>query len=224
MASHEVNILSPRVLLAAYREGIFPMAEDREDPDVFWIDPQQRGIIPLDRFHLPRRLARTMRASAFQVTVDRAFQRVVHLCAEQVTLRPQTWINQTIETSYVELFTQGHAHSVEVWNGEDLVGGLYGVSIGAAFFGESMFSRATDASKIALVHLVCRLRAGAYRLLDSQFITTHLAQFGAIEVPRSAYRKLLASAVAATSNFYELGGTGDVLAAGAVLQPTTQMS
>jgi leucyl/phenylalanyl-tRNA--protein transferase len=224
LASREVSTLSPRVLLAAYREGIFPMAEDREDPDVFWIDPPRRGIIPLDKFHLPRRLARTMRGSALHVTVDRTFQRVVSLCAEQVAMRPHTWINEQIETSYVELFAQGHAHSVEVWDGEDLIGGLYGVSIGGAFFGESMFSRATDASKIALVHLVCRLRKGGYQLLDSQFITTHLAQFGAVEISRSAYRKLLAPAVAATANFYELGGTGDVLAAGAVLQLTTQMS
>ncbi|MFN8948094.1 MAG: leucyl/phenylalanyl-tRNA--protein transferase, partial [Alphaproteobacteria bacterium] len=175
-------------------------------------------------FHVPRRLARTMRKSTFTVTVDQAFEQVISLCAEQVQDRPVTWINHAIEASYVELFKAGHAHSVEVWDGADLVGGLYGPSIGAAFFGESMFSRATDASKMALVHLVARLRAGGYRLLDTQFITAHLAQFGAVEISRAAYRRLLKPAVRAKADFYVLGGTGDVLAAGAVLQLTTQTS
>jgi leucyl/phenylalanyl-tRNA--protein transferase len=200
------------------------MADHREDAEVGWVDPERRGILPLELFHVPRRLARTMRKSTFTVTVDQAFEQVISLCAEQVQDRPVTWINHAIEASYVELFKAGHAHSVEVWDGEDLVGGLYGPSIGAAFFGESMFSRATDASKMALVHLVARLRAGGYRLLDTQFITAHLAQFGAVEISRAAYRRLLKPAVRAKADFYVLGGTGDVLAAGAVLQLTTQTS
>ncbi len=200
------------------------MSEARDDPEVFWVEPKRRGIIPLSAFHVPRRLARTMRASSFHVTVDRAFDQVIVACAAQAEDRPETWINASIAASYRLLFEQGHAHSVEVWDDDRLVGGLYGVSIGAAFFGESMFSRATDASKIALVHLVARLRAGRYRLLDTQFITRHLLQFGALEVTRATYHKLLQPAVAGTAKFYELGGTGDVLAAGAVLQPTTQTS
>ena len=218
------QVISPLALLTAYREGVFPMSEARDDPEVFWVEPKRRGIIPLSAFHVPRRLARTMRASSFHVTVDRAFDQVIVACAAQAEDRPETWINASIAASYRLLFEQGHAHSVEVWDDDRLVGGLYGVSIGAAFFGESMFSRATDASKIALVHLVARLRAGRYRLLDTQFITRHLLQFGALEVTRATYHKLLQPAVAGTANFYELGGTGDVLAAGAVLQPTTQTS
>ncbi|MFN9163592.1 MAG: leucyl/phenylalanyl-tRNA--protein transferase [Alphaproteobacteria bacterium] len=217
-------VLPADLLLEVYREGIFPMADHREDAEVGWVDPERRGILPLELFHVPRRLARTMRKSTFTVTVDQAFEQVISLCAEQVQDRPVTWINHAIEASYVELFKAGHAHSVEVWDGEDLVGGLYGPSIGAAFFGESMFSRATDASKMALVHLVARLRAGGYRLLDTQFITAHLAQFGAVEISRAAYRRLLKPAVRAKADFYVLGGTGDVLAAGAVLQLTTQTS
>jgi leucyl/phenylalanyl-tRNA--protein transferase len=219
-----VHILPAEILLAAYRQGIFPMADHRDDEEIFWVEPKRRGIIPLDSFHVPRRLARTMRVSTFTVTVDRAFEQVIDLCAAQASDRPNTWINRSIEASYVALFREGHGHSVEVWDGDVLVGGLYGISIGGAFFGESMFSRATDASKIALVHLVMRLRAGGYRLLDTQFITAHLSQFGAIEVSRAAYRKLLAPAVAARGDFYVLGGTGGVLAAGAVLQLTTQTS
>lgn len=219
-----VHILPAEILLAAYRQGIFPMADHRDDEEIFWVEPKRRGIIPLDSFHVPRRLARTMRASTFTVTVDRAFEQVIGICAAQDSDRPNTWINRSIEASYVALFREGHGHSVEVWDGDVLVGGLYGISIGGAFFGESMFSRATDASKIALVHLVMRLRAGGYRLLDTQFITAHLSQFGAIEVSRAAYRKLLAPAVAARGDFYVLGGTGGVLAAGAVLQLTTQTS
>jgi len=220
----DAAIISPQVLLAAYREGLFPMAGTRDDTEIGWIEPKRRGIIPLSSFHVPRRLARTMRASSFRVTVDRAFEHVIALCAEEAADRPVTWINASIETSYRLLFELGHAHSIEVWDEDRLVGGLYGVSIGAAFFGESMFSRATDASKMALVHLVFRLRVGRYRLLDTQFITRHLLQFGALEVTRGTYRKLLQPAVAATADFYELGGTGDVLAAGAVLQLTTQTS
>lgn len=217
-------IIPSDILLAAYRRGHFPMAESRDDEDVFWLDPQLRGIIPLDGFHVPRRLARTMRSSTYTIGVDRAFERVIALCAEESAVRSNTWINPVIENSYIQLFREGYAHSVEVWDSDELVGGLYGVSTGAAFFGESMFSRRTDVSKMALVHLVARLRAGGYRLLDTQFITQHLTQFGAREIPRAAYKKLLREAIAANGNFYELGGTGAVLAAGAVLQLTTQTS
>lgn len=217
-------ILPPDLLLEAYRRGHFPMAETREDPELFWLDPPRRGIIPLEDFHVPRRLARAMRKSDFRVSVDAAFAQVIAACAAATDVRPKTWINGLIEDSYVELHRQGHAHSVEVWAGEALVGGLYGVATGAAFFGESMFSTRTDASKMALVHLVCRLRAGGFTLLDTQFITGHLEQFGAVEITRAAYRRRLDAAVAATADFYVLGGTGDVLAAGAVLQLTTQTS
>lgn len=165
-----------------------------------------------------------MRSSAFTVTVDRAFERIIAMCAESTRHRKNTWINSLIERSFVNLFNLGHAHSVEVWDGTELVGGLYGASIGGAFFGESMFSRRTDASKIALVHLVARLKAGGYLLLDTQFITNHLEQFGATEIAKDDYKALLADAVQATTNFYEFGGTGEVFAAGAVLQLTTQTS
>lgn len=200
------------------------MAEAREDEGIFWLDPEWRGILPLDEFHVPRRLARSMRSSAFTVTVDRAFERIIAMCAESTRHRKNTWINSLIERSFVNLFNLGHAHSVEVWDGTELVGGLYGASIGGAFFGESMFSRRTDASKIALVHLVARLKAGGYLLLDTQFITNHLEQFGATEIAKDDYKALLADAVQATTNFYEFGGTGEVFAAGAVLQLTTQTS
>lgn len=224
MAEGPRLILPPDLLLEAYRHGHFPMAETREDPELFWLDPPRRGIIPLDDFHVPRRLARAMRKSEFRVSVDRAFAAVIAACAAETADRPNTWINSLIEESYVELHQLGHAHSVEVWAGEDLVGGLYGVAVGAAFFGESMFSRRTDASKMALVHLVCRLRIGGFTLLDTQFITEHLKQFGAFEIPRATYRRRLAAAVDKPADFYVLGGTGDVLAAGAVLQLTTQTS
>jgi leucyl/phenylalanyl-tRNA--protein transferase len=218
------TIIPANSLLAAYRRGHFPMAESREDDEVFWLDPPHRGVLPLTSFHVPRRLARTMRSSTYTVTVDQDFAGVVRTCAESTHARDNTWINGLIERSYIHLFENGHAHSVEVRDGAELVGGLYGVSIGGAFFGESMFSRRTDVSKMALVHLVARLKRGGYLLLDTQFITKHLAQFGATEVARAAYRVLLARAVEAEGRFYELGGTGDVLAAGAVLQLTTQTS
>jgi leucyl/phenylalanyl-tRNA--protein transferase len=218
------TIIPANSLLAAYRKGHFPMAESREDDEVFWLDPPHRGVLPLTSFHVPRRLARTMRSSTYTVTVDQDFAGVIRTCAESTHARDNTWINGLIERSYIHLFESGHAHSVEVRDGTELIGGLYGVSIGGAFFGESMFSRRTDVSKMALVHLVARLKRGGYILLDTQFITQHLAQFGAKEVARAAYRVLLARAVAADGRFYELGGTGDVLAAGAVLQLTTQTS
>jgi leucyl/phenylalanyl-tRNA--protein transferase len=187
--------LSPEILLRAYASGIFPMAETADDPELFWVDPRRRGIIPLDAFHVPRRLRRIVRQNAFTIRCDTAFEAVMHGCAESSDKRPNTWINDEILELYTGLFARGAAHSVECWHEGELVGGLYGVSLGAAFFGESMFSRVTDASKVALVHLVARLRYGRYRLLDTQFVTPHLAQFGAIEISRARYHRLLAEAL-----------------------------
>lgn len=202
------TIIPERTLLAAYRAGQFPMAETRDDDEIYWVDPPLRGILPLDAFHVSKRLVRTMRSKRFRITVDAAFPDVMLACAEAAPNRANTWINPLIERSYANLHAKGYAHSVEVWNGTALVGGLYGVSIGAAFFGESMFSRETDASKIALVHLVERLKAGGYVLLDTQFITEHLKQFGAVEIPRARYREALAKAVDTKADFYVLGGAG----------------
>ncbi len=194
--------LDADTLLKAYAIGVFPMAMSRDDPELHWFDPEKRGIIPLDRFHIPRRLARTLRAEPFRVTADAAFERVMRLCAEPRPGRTETWINETIVDLYTELHDRGHAHSIECWRGEDLVGGLYGVSLGAAFFGESMFSRATDASKVALCGLVSVLRAGGYTLLDTQYLTGHLTQFGAVEIPRREYRRRLAEAIARPAAFH----------------------
>ena len=187
--------LSPEILLRAYQAGIFPMAESADDPELFWVDPERRGILPLDGFHLSHRLRRVVRQGRFEVRVDFDFAGTLAACAEATEKRPNTWINDEIVRLYTGSFALGAAHSVECWHGERLVGGLYGVSLGAAFFGESMFSRVTDASKVALVHLVARLRAGGFRLLDLQFVTPHLAQFGAIEVTRARYHRLLAEAL-----------------------------
>ena len=191
-------------LILCYRRGVFPMADARDDERVFLVEPELRGVLPLDRFHVPRRLARTIRAGPFEVRVDTAFSRVVATCAEAGPGRAETWINRPIEAMYAELFLRGLAHSVECWEGEELVGGLYGVALGGAFFGESMFSLRRDASKVALVHLVGRLVVGGYRLLDAQFMTEHLAQFGAEEIPRKAYLKRLEAALAVAADFYEL--------------------
>ncbi len=218
------EIIPVATLLTAYSRGIFPMAEERDDEDVFWIDPDRRGILPLDQFHVPQRLARKMRSTRWRMTADTAFEQVIDACAEPAAQRSKTWINGLIERSYVNLHAKGHAHSVEVWDEATLVGGLYGVSIGAAFFGESMFSRRADASKVALVHLVARLKAGRYRLLDTQFVTEHLKQFGAVEIARGRYQNLLRAAVDARANFYELGGAGAAVCAGTVLQLITQTS
>lgn len=188
--------------MRAYAEGIFPMAERRDDPALFWLSPDSRGIVPLHGFHVPRRLARTVRSDRFTVTVDTAFDRVVGACAAAAPGREETWINAEIVALYGELYRRKFAHSVECWNDTELVGGLYGVSLGAAFFGESMFSHARDASKVALVHLVARLIAGGFELLDAQFLTAHLAQFGAIAIPRDDYLRRLARAVARKANFY----------------------
>ncbi len=188
--------ITPELLLRAYSAGVFPMAEARDSDELSWFDPVLRGILPLDSFHLPRRLLRTVLSDSFSVTTDHDFAAVIAACAEPRPGAPETWINPHIQALYTDLHRRGFAHSVECWQGGALVGGLYGVSIGAAFFGESMFSRATDASKVALAHLVARLRIGGWRLLDTQFVTSHLAQFGTTEIPRARYKRLLAAAIA----------------------------
>ena len=193
--------LTPEILLHAYAAGIFPMAESADDPELFWVDPTRRGVIPLDSFHIPRRLRRVLRQCRFRVTGDTAFPAVMRGCTEASDKRPNTWINDEILRLYTALFARGNAHSIECWQGGELAGGLYGVSLGAAFFGESMFSRVTDASKVALVGLVARLRAGGYRLLDTQFLTPHLAQFGGIEISRARYHRLLADALRQRAEF-----------------------
>jgi leucyl/phenylalanyl-tRNA--protein transferase len=187
--------LTPEVLLKAYACGIFPMAENADDPALFWIDPPKRGIIPLDAFHVPSRLARTVRNTPFRVVCNHDFAAVIEACAAPGPTRSRTWINARIRQLYGELYRIGHCHTVEVRDGERLVGGLYGVSLGRAFFGESMFHVERDCSKIALVHLVARLRAAGYRLLDTQFLTDHLKLFGAIEVPQPRYHRMLAAAL-----------------------------
>ena len=192
--------LTPDLLLQAYRQGIFPMSESRSDPDIFWVDPQRRGIFPIPGFHISRSLARTLRSGRFSVTYDRAFAEVVAGCAD----RDETWINATIFALYASLHQHGQAHSVEVWEGDSLVGGVYGVAIGAAFFGESMFSRRTDASKTALAYLMDRLRSGGFTLFDTQFLTPHLQSMGAIEISRNSYHKRLQNALGQTAVFDSL--------------------
>jgi len=192
-------------LVECYARGVFPMAEARDDERVFLIDPELRGVLPLDGFHIPARLKRTVRSDRFEVRIDTAFERVVDACAAERPGRDDTWINPAIRTMYQGLFSRGLAHSVECWRAGELVGGLYGVSQGGAFFGESMFSDERDASKVALIHLVGRLRAGGYRLLDAQFLTQHLTQFGACEIPRSEYHVLLEAALAVEGDFFALG-------------------
>ncbi len=196
--------ITPEILLRAYACGIFPMAESVDDPTLFWVEPDLRGIIPLRSFRIASRLARTVRSNAYTVTVNKAFKAVIAGCAEPQPDRNNTWINTRIRDLYTELHGLGHCHSVEVWAGAQLVGGLYGVSLGAAFFGESMFHRSRDASKVALVHLVARLLAGDFILLDTQFVTEHLRSFGAIEVPKRRYRGLLDEAVARVADFSRL--------------------
>lgn len=191
----------PSELLECYGRGVFPMADARDDERIFLIDPEKRGVLPLDAFHIPRRLARTVRADPFEIRMDTAFREVVLECAAPKPGRTDTWINGVIEDLYGQLFDAGHAHSVECWHHGELVGGLYGVSLGSAFFGESMFSRRTDASKVALVHLVARLIADGFRLLDAQFITDHLTTFGATEIPRAEYQRRLARALESKASF-----------------------
>jgi leucyl/phenylalanyl-tRNA--protein transferase len=196
--------ITPEVLLKAYACGIFPMAESADDPALYWIEPDMRGIIPLNGFHLPARLARTVRTTPFTVVVNRDFDAVIDGCAEPNRGRARTWINARIRRIYRSLYDRGHCHTVEVYDGDRLVGGLYGVSLGAVFFGESMFHRGRDASKIALVHLIARLNAGGYRLLDTQFVTDHLKSFGAVEVSKQRYHALLEQAVRGEADFTAL--------------------
>lgn len=190
--------ITPDILLRAYSIGLFPMAESADDPEIFWVEPEVRGVLPLDDFHISRSLAKVIRKRPFDIRVNTAFDRVIDLCAEAADDRPNTWINATIRLLYSELHRMGHAHSVEAWEGEELVGGLYGVSLGSAFFGESMFSRRTNASKICLVHLVEHLKTKNFTLLDTQFTTEHLKTFGAIDVPKEDYLEMLKEAVSSS--------------------------
>ncbi|MCA0919342.1 leucyl/phenylalanyl-tRNA--protein transferase [Pseudooceanicola nanhaiensis] len=211
------DALTPELLLYGYQSGVFPMAEGRDDPEIFWVDPKRRGVFPLDGFHISRSLARTLRRDDYRVRIDTDFAGVIEACAD----RPETWINAEIAELYQQLHDAGHAHSLEVYDLDDqLIGGVYGVVLGAAYFGESMFSRRRDASKIALAWLVDRLRAGGFRLFDTQFLTSHLASLGAVEISRAAYRRQLAEALS-----YEAKFTGPGPATGQeLLQRRTQMS
>lgn len=191
----------PEELLECYRRGVFPMADSRDDPRLFLVDPDVRGVLPLDRFHVSKSLRKVIARDVFDVRTDTAFAQVLELCAEEAPDRPSTWINTPIFNLYAALHRLGHAHSVECWQDGELVGGLYGVSLKGAFFGESMFSRRTDASKVALAHLVARLRRGGYRLLDTQFVTQHLRQFGVEEVQREAFLDLLDNALDVDGDF-----------------------
>src|SRR5271170_4208868 len=197
MASRESALIdiTPEVLLKAYSCGIFPMAESADESALYWIEPERRGIIPLDRFHVPSRLARTVRSSHFTVVVDRDFDGVLDGCSQPMPGRTRTWINTRIRNLYRKLYERGDCHTVEVYEDGELVGGLYGVSLGCAFFGESMFHHVRDASKVALVHLVARLLAGSFELLDTQYFTDHLKSFGAVEIPRRRYTALLDNAI-----------------------------
>ncbi len=190
-----MQLLTPELVLSAYSIGLFPMANDRDDPTIHWIDPLHRGVLPLDRFHVPRSLRKTIRRGRFELSVNRDFPAVIAACAEATPDRPRTWLNDDIISLYVDLHRRGHAHSIEAWEDGRLVGGLYGLALGGAFCGESMFSRATDASKVALVELVARLRIGGYVLLDTQFVNDHLTQFGIEEITRSAYKARLKKAL-----------------------------
>jgi leucyl/phenylalanyl-tRNA---protein transferase len=213
--------ITPELLLQAYRIGVFPMGERRDDPKLYWLDPRLRAVLPLDRFHLPKRLARTVRQGVFEVSADGDFEGVMRACAEPRPGHPESWINEPILALYGELFRRSHAHSIECRRDGQLVGGLYGVTVGAAFFGESMFSRERDASKVALVHLVARLIKGGFRLLDCQFMTEHLRSFGAVEIPREDFRALLGPAIDATASFQrELGGVDPC----AIVQDNTRTS
>jgi leucyl/phenylalanyl-tRNA--protein transferase len=194
--------LTPDLLLSAYASGLFPMANDRHDPAIHWIEPRRRGVVPLDGFHLPRSLRKTIRSRRYEIRFDRTFGEVIRACAEPRPERPRTWLNDQLIELYCSLHQMGHAHSVEGWLDGRLAGGLYGVSLGGAFFGESMFTRERDASKVALVALVQRLRRAGYLLLDTQFVTDHLRRFGAIEITRDRYRQLLRRALRHRASFY----------------------
>ena len=196
MSTGAIERLTPHLVLGAYAVGVFPMADTRDTDHVYWVEPRKRAVLPLEGFHLSRSLRKTVAADRFRVTADTAFESIIRLCAESVPDRPETWINYAIERAFIDLFDMGFAHSIECWDGDELVGGLYDLSLGRAFFGESMVSRRTDASKVALVWLVARLRAGGYSLLDCQFQTPHLATMGAVEIGRDDYVALLSDALA----------------------------
>ena len=187
--------IPPDLLLRAYASGVFPMAEEADDPEVFWVRPETRGVIPLDDFHTPKSLLKVIKQGRFEIRLDSSFTGVIDACAESRERREKTWINGPIREAYGELFARGHCHTVEAWQGDAMVGGLYGVTLGRAFFGESMFSRATDASKVCLVHLVNHLVAQGFVLLDTQFNTEHLKRFGAVDISRARYERLLAQAL-----------------------------
>jgi len=200
--------LSSDLLIQAYALGVFPMARSRDDRRLYWIDPELRGILPLPGFHVSKRLRKTLRRGGFEIRCDSAFEAVMRACGEPAEDRTESWINEEIVRLFLDLFRLGLAHSVESWREGRLVGGLYGLGLGAAFFGESMFSRETDASKVALVHLVARLKRGGFQLLDTQFVTSHLRQFGAIEIPRDAYRAQLAAAIDRHAVFDRVSNVG----------------
>ena len=214
--------VTPEILLKAYACGIFPMSESADDPDLFWVEPKQRGILPLDQFHLPRSLKKTLRNTKYHVRIDQNFSATIRSCAEATDNRRSTWINSKILNLYNELHALGHAHSFEVYDEEELIGGLYGVRLGLAFFGESMFSRRTDASKIALAHLVYQMRCNHFSLLDTQFTTDHLARFGVVEIPKTSYQNLLEQALQGEAFFdkdYDGGAMSD-----SILQSFSQIS
>jgi leucyl/phenylalanyl-tRNA--protein transferase len=224
MPKDQGDEITPEILLQAYAMGIFPMAEARHDQALHWVDPRRRGILPLDGFHISRSLARRLRDPGLSVTTDRAFSQVVSACAD----RDETWISHRIQTLYQQLHDQGHAHSIEVWQDGQLAGGVYGLVLGAAFFGESMFSHRVDGSKIALAHTVARLRAGGFRLFDTQFLTPHLATLGGIEIPRADYHRRLAEAIASPAEFdspdYSFAGGAGSAAVSGMRQDKTQTS
>ncbi len=204
-----MNPITPQVLLQAYAAGIFPMAESADDPALYWVEPEQRGVIPLEGFHISRSLRKRVKQQPFDIRIDTAFNDVIAECAAQSETRKETWINTRIVKLYTQLHKMGCAHSVECWQNNELVGGLYGIRIGAAFFGESMFSRATDASKVALVHLVARLKLGGFTLLDAQFVNPHLLQFGTKPVSKANYHKLLEPAIERDADFFKFRDDAD---------------
>lgn len=207
--------ITPELVLRGYAAGVFPMADAADSPEIYWVDPRRRGILPLDGYHMPRRLRRTIQKGRYRVRIDTDFAAVLDGCAE----RDETWINSTIRDLFLGIHRMGHAHSVEVWQDEALIGGLYGVRLGAAFFGESMFSRARDASKIALAHLVARLRAGGFRLLDTQFTTDHLERFGATTVTRACYHRMLEQSIREPADFHALGAVPPAVWLGLLPEP-----
>ena len=216
-----MTALTPEILLTAYSHGIFPMAESQDDPEIFWLDPERRGIFPLDDFHLSRTMRKVVRKNPYHITVDTNFRQVMKACAMPAKDRENTWINRTILDLYTELHEQGHAHSVEVWRDKKLVGGLYGVSFNAVFCGESMFSIESNTSKLALTYLVARLKAGGFRLLDTQFLTDHLASLGAVEISREEYHRRLDQAIGFEGDFYSLASDAS---SEEIIQSITQTS